>query len=285
MLAKERGTCAGSDLYFQTPSEHARRLLYYMTSCGAYYTDYDYRIEREDYGNFLLFYICAGRLSVRSGETTLVAGPGQVGFLNCHLPHEYHTIGATEFVWLHMDGVNTAQIHEYVCQRYGGFVFDIPCAETIKEQIYEMVYACRNHQLPQEVRLSEMLYRLLVSYLDGEDTAKKPGVKSCDAAPMEAAIRFIEDNYHTDISLEDAAQHVNMSKYHFARLFKKNCGYSPHEFLILTRLNRAKYLLKTTDLPVKIIAQDVGYQNAATFTNAFTSRVGLSPSQFREFPI
>ena len=152
MLAKERGTCAGSDLYFQTPSEHARRLLYYMTSCGAYYTDYDYRIEREDYGNFLLFYICAGRLSVRSGETTLVAGPGQVGFLNCHLPHEYHTIGATEFVWLHMDGVNTAQIHEYVCQRYGGFVFDIPCAETIKEQIYEMVYACRNHQLPQRYR-------------------------------------------------------------------------------------------------------------------------------------
>ena len=49
MLGKERGTVSGSDLYFQTPSEMARRMLYYMTSCGYYYTDYDYRIEREDY--------------------------------------------------------------------------------------------------------------------------------------------------------------------------------------------------------------------------------------------
>ena len=39
MLGKERGTVSGSDLYFQTPSEMARRMLYYMTSCGYYYTD------------------------------------------------------------------------------------------------------------------------------------------------------------------------------------------------------------------------------------------------------
>ena len=55
--------------------------------------------------------------------------------------------------------------------------------------------------------------------------------------------------------------------------------------IILTRLNHAKHLLKTTDLPVKIIAQNVGYQNVSTFTNAFTNRVGISPSTFREYPI
>ena len=69
-----------------------------------------------------------------------------------------------------------------------------------------------------------------------------------------------------------------MSKYHFSRLFKKVCGYSPYEFLILTRLNRAKYLLKTTSLPIKVIAQNVGYQSVTTFTNAFTDRLGISQS-------
>ena len=89
MLGKERGTVSGSDLYFQTPSDMAHRMLYYMTSCGYYYTDFDYRIEREDYHNYLVFYICDGRLSVTSGDKTMVAGAGQVGMLNCHKPVSY----------------------------------------------------------------------------------------------------------------------------------------------------------------------------------------------------
>lgn len=283
MLAKEPGTCSGSDLYFQTPSDNARRILYYMTSCGYYYTDFDYRIQREDYGNFLLFYVCGGRLSVRSENTTLVARAGQVGFLNCHLPHEYHTIGSTEFVWLHMDGVNTAQIYEQIAKRHNGFVFNLPGADSVKDQIYEMVYACRNGQLPNEFRLSEKLYGLLISFLDGAPDESRAGAD--DDERIAAAIQFIQRNYESNLSLEDAAQSVNMSKYHFSRLFKKVCGYSPYEFLILTRLNRAKYLLKTTSLPIKVIAQNVGYQSVTTFTNAFTDRVGISPARFRQYPI
>ena len=48
MLVHETGTCSGSDLYFSTPSEYARRMLFYMSTCGYYYTNYDYRIEREE---------------------------------------------------------------------------------------------------------------------------------------------------------------------------------------------------------------------------------------------
>lgn len=49
MLGFEAGTCNGSDLYFQSPSEQARSMLFYMTSCGYYYTDKDYRIDRSRY--------------------------------------------------------------------------------------------------------------------------------------------------------------------------------------------------------------------------------------------
>ena len=147
MLVHETGTCSGSDLYFSTPSEYARRMLFYMSTCGYYYTNYDYRIEREDYHNYMLFYICNGRLSVQSGGQTMVATAGQVGFLNCHEPHEYHTIGNTEFVWLHLDGSNTADFYQQAVRVHGGFVFDSPYAEEIKKGIYEVVFAFRNMQL------------------------------------------------------------------------------------------------------------------------------------------
>lgn len=67
MLAHESGTCSGSDLYFHTPSVQTREMLFYMTSCGYYYTDYDYHITRDYVEEFLLFYICDGRLSIRMG--------------------------------------------------------------------------------------------------------------------------------------------------------------------------------------------------------------------------
>lgn len=75
-----------------------------------------------------------------------------------------------------------------------------------------------------------------------------------------------------------------MSQYHFSRKFKRECGYSPHEYIIITRINRAMYLLKTTDLPIKTISQDVGYEHVTTFSALFMNRIGLSPSDFRKYP-
>ena len=282
MLVHETGTCSGSDLYFSTPSEYARRMLFYMSTCGYYYTNYDYRIEREDYHNYMLFYICDGRLSLRSGSQTMVASAGQVGFLNCHEPHEYHTIGNTEFVWLHLDGSNTADFYQQAVQMHGGFVFDTPYAEQIKNGIYEIVFAFRNEQTLSEVRLSQKLYTLLTATVD---TASQEAGQAEENDTVSKAMHFIQEQYMNPISLLDVATHVNMSQFHFSRLFRKDCGYSPHEYLILTRLNRAKHLLKTTGLPVKVIAQKVGYQNVSSFTNAFTDRVGISPTLFRKYSI
>ena len=282
MLVHETGTCSGSDLYFSTPSEYARRMLFYMSTCGYYYTNYDYRIEREDYHNYMLFYICDGRLSLRSGSQTMVASAGQVGFLNCHEPHEYHTIGNTEFVWLHLDGSNTADFYQQAVQMHGGFVFDTPYAEQIKNGIYEIVFAFRNEQTLSEVRLSQKLYTLLTAMVD---TASQEAGQTEENDTVSKAMHFIQEQYMNPISLLDVATHVNMSQFHFSRLFKKDCGYSPHEYLILTRLNRAKHLLKTTGLPVKVIAQKVGYQNVSSFTNAFTDRVGISLTLFRKYSI
>lgn len=282
MLVHETGTCSGSDLYFSTPSEYARRMLFYMSTCGYYYTNYDYRIEREDYHNYMLFYICDGRLSVTSGGQTMVASAGQAGFLNCHEPHEYHTIGNTEFVWLHLDGSNTADFYQQAVWAHGGFVFDTPYAQEIKNGIYEIIFAFRNEQPFSEVRLSHKIYGLLAAAVD---TNKPENERSAKNDPVAAAMYFIRQQYMNPITLNDVAAYANMSLYHFSRLFKRDCGYSPHEYIILTRLNRAKHLLKTTDLAIKVIAQKVGYQNVSSFTNAFTARVGISPTLFRKYSI
>ena len=99
------------------------------------------------------------------------------------------------------------------------------------------------------------------------------------------AIHYIESHYHEDLTLPQLAAEVNMSQYHFSRLFKKECGYSPYQYIMLIRMNQAMHLLKSTTLPVKQVAQAVGYHSQSTFSTAFSSCAGLSPTKFRSCPL
>lgn len=123
MRCDDPGICSGSEMFVDTPSDVAKDMLYYITSCGRFFTEYGYQIERANYHNYMVFYILNGRLSVTSEGRTMVADKGKVGFLNCHVPHEYHTIGNTEFLWVHLDGGNTAKFYKHIVKMYGGFVF------------------------------------------------------------------------------------------------------------------------------------------------------------------
>jgi AraC-like DNA-binding protein len=60
-------------------------------------------------------------------------------------------------------------------------------------------------------------------------------------------------------------------------------GTTPQDVILTTRVNEAKALLAETDLPVAVIAQRVGYDDAAYFSRLFSSRVGQSPRLFRRF--
>ncbi len=282
MLAYETGTCSGSDLYFFTPSELALQMLYYPTACGYYFTDYAYQIQRENANSFLLFYVCKGRLSVKSGGSSMVATEGQIGFINCHVPHEYHSIGDTEFLWIHLDGLNAAQLHKQIVNRYNGHVFGLAQGETLKASIYEIISACRTDVIPNEAQLSYKIYGMLIAMFSNQ-SLKTDGETA--ESPIERASQFIKEQYHRQLSLSDIAKVANISPCHFSRRFKKEYGYSPYEFMIMTRIRHAMHLLKTTDLPIHNIAQTVGYHNVETFTNTFTKRVGLAPSQFRKYPI
>lgn len=279
MRCDDPGVGSGSEMFVDTPSEQARDLLYYVTSCGRFFTEYGYQIARGDYHNFMIFYILSGRLSVTGDGRAMVADKGKVGFLNCHRPHEYHAIGHAEFLWAHLDGGSTEKFYHCLTRRYGGFVFSHPGADGVRDMLSRLVGSYQSGQRLTEAERSRQLYALLTHLLEGGETGPE------EDALFAPALQFMRDNIANAVTLREIAATVNMSHYHFSHLFKKRYGCSPYEYLLLERINRAKYLLKTTALPVKEIAQQVGYLNASTFSSAFTARVGLSPTMFREYPL
>ena len=83
-------------------------------------------------------------------------------------------------------------------------------------------------------------------------------------------------------SLELLADSAGMSRSAFAQRFKAAFGRSPMDFLKELRLQRAAQLLKTSDRPVKSIADQVGFDSRSHFSRSFTDYYGSSPAEFRE---
>lgn len=93
----------------------------------------------------------------------------------------------------------------------------------------------------------------------------------------------IEKHYNIDgLSISSIAQKLNVNRSYLTTLFKKYYHISPKDYLLQTRMKRAKQLLENTEEPIKVISYSVGYQDPLYFSKAFKEFYNISPSQFRK---
>jgi AraC family transcriptional regulator len=96
-----------------------------------------------------------------------------------------------------------------------------------------------------------------------------------------AATDFIEEHLDRKIGLSELASLVALSVSQFAHAFKAQYGVSPHRYLTVRRIERAKALLRTTDDTVATIAQRAGFASQAHFSESFGKVVGVTPTAYR----
>jgi AraC family transcriptional regulator len=96
------------------------------------------------------------------------------------------------------------------------------------------------------------------------------------------AVELMQANLGRELALEEIASAAHLSPFHFARLFKKLTGTTPHAYLASLRAARAQALLAETDLSVTEIGARVGYMSSSHFAKAFRQSTGLSPRAFRK---
>jgi AraC family transcriptional regulator len=96
------------------------------------------------------------------------------------------------------------------------------------------------------------------------------------------AVELMHAHMHRDLSLEEIAASAHLSPFHFARLFKKLTGATPHAYLAGLRAARAQMLLAETDLSVTEVGARVGYMSSSHFARAFRQATGLSPRAYRQ---
>lgn len=92
---------------------------------------------------------------------------------------------------------------------------------------------------------------------------------------------YIDAHLGDDITLADLAALVDISQFHFGRLFKQSLGQSPYQYLMLQRVERAKTLLKKSDQSIGAIALECGFNSHSQFGRKFRQITGMTPKVYR----
>jgi AraC-like DNA-binding protein len=143
---------------------------------------------------------------------------------------------------------------------------DKPGKEIVMRALVEqvLVHTLRNYSQP---RLSDQLELSRVGLVDRR---------------IRRSVELMHTQLDQDLTLRALAAASYLSPFHFARLFKKLTGSTPHNYLAGIRATRAQLLLAETELSVTEVGAQVGYLSASHFTKAFRLATGTTPREFRK---
>lgn len=110
----------------------------------------------------------------------------------------------------------------------------------------------------------------------------RQAAEAVDAAErVRRARRLIDREYADPLDLDRIARAACLSPYHFHRLFRRETGETPHQYLTRRRIERARELLITTELSVTDVCLEVGFSSLGSFSTKFRRFAGHSPSRYR----
>ncbi|KWX86291.1 hypothetical protein AMQ83_19745 [Paenibacillus riograndensis] len=99
--------------------------------------------------------------------------------------------------------------------------------------------------------------------------------------PMAEIVKYIEQNYPSDLSLQEVAGKFYVSREYISRKFKQEYGINFSDYIGSVRIEKAKLLLQNPNLKLSQISEMVGFHDVKYFSKVFKKQAGLSPKDYR----
>lgn len=158
----------------------------------------------------------------------------------------------------------------------------IRCSDPdhVERLLFRIFNGMASDNKPSEINWSLDIYKILAELLNPLHISIKNNTSYEDS--IQDAKKYISDHLNEKLTVQDIADIIHMSPSHFSRVFRQQTGFSPYDFVLVSRLNRAKDFLQKTDMSISQIAFDIGFNSESNFIYFFTKSTGLSPSKFRK---
>ncbi len=224
-------------------------------------------------------------LNVRQGDLTLRTGSGT----------------STEVRWKCLSSAPTQSLHLYLSQDlfvraaeevagYDPTRLSLVRCSGIQDPLLTQLGFALWQELEQSApagklyaqTAAQMLAVHLLRHYTSERRTFKDLSQGLTDQQMRRVMDFVQAHLEQDLSLESLAQQTGFSPYHFTRLFRQATGESPHQFVLRQRIERARHLLKESDVPLVHVARESGFADQSHFTQVFKRHFGLTPRAYRQ---
>ena len=276
MRSLEPYVSPASVYYNFSPSLLAREHLLYVVCAGDFTYAPGYELTRSSFDSYLMEIILEGRVNIETEGDRLTARAGQAVLIDCNKPHRYHSDTGWHALWVHFDGA-PAKGYFSLILRQNGRVFATHRLQEAHEALQGIFDLFHHGQPLSETRMALYLTQALTALSESAE----PAIMSGGAGPINRAVELINRRVGEEPSVTELARMVGLSEYHFIRVFRQLMGVTPGQYIIISRMNHAKYLLKTTALSVGEIAAMAGYSSESMFTAAFRRTQGVTPTRYR----
>ncbi len=260
-----------------TPTDFAKRSLFYYKNFYQLKIINEFSMNYSTASSYYLYYVIKGSSFITLEEKIFSLKKGDLLVVKKNSNIKFTSRDATVYI-IEFDGkIAKDYIDEMNTQSEQGI--------SVIDFTNIIMFFVRLKELTQYDSVNEVYISLNLEAILVEMYTKKFHSNKTDIPPQNYAILqalfYIEQNVGNKITLEELCEFVGYSVFHFSRLFKKEVGVSPYEYIIRFRMDLAKHLLITTNKSVKDISKQCGYANEINFFILFKKYESMSPKKFR----
>lgn len=267
--------------FINTPTLSARQIYFYVQEVGYFRTSPPYFTERANLNSFLIIYTLSGNGVLRYHGSSHQLLPGTTAFIHCAEHHFYECLPNQEweFLWLHFNGPSALGYFEEFLKN-GFHILRGPDAFFMESTMRRILALTQKKDLHSEILVSGLITEILtqILILNSSENLELGFMP----AYLKGVLKEMEHRFQEPLTLDFFARKFGVSKYHLSREFKRYIGTTPNEYLILTRINHAKELLKYSDLTVEQIAYSCGFHHVSHFIGSFKKHENNTPLQYRK---
>lgn len=236
-----------------------------------------YPMHWHDFLEFEL--VVSGSLQHVYNNQTYYLEPGDAHII-CY--HDYHELTALTDVTLFCMHINDELLDRELLDYLSYNSFNCRFSKSELDSILRKMM-----NISKELTDQPVLYNLMIKNLVSEvlilllrKAVQKEHLNM--PYPIQKLITYINEHSSEDISLQNIAKEISFSASHLGRLLKQQTGYTFNEYLNIIRLKHACSLLRYTNIPVKEVAFQCGYNSVEYFSYAFKKKLLSTPSEYRD---
>ncbi len=261
---------------------------------GGKFRDYEYQFPMHIHDEIEILVALKGPIYVSSDKMKYVLNKNDVVLVNRRVPHStvYPPYACTNILQFRLNNM-VPQLPQKTNIYLSYFMSDIrtdmlyfdsthPISKVISSNIELILKEKENKDKGYEMYIQAYLKLILATLYRNEifkdDTDCFHYESLTKVLPV---IRYIEENYTKDLTLDSLCGIVNMNKSHLCRVFKKAIGITMIDYLNFIRIWNAEKLLATTDEKILNVSMNVGFSNISYFNRTFKQTTGMTPSEYK----